>query len=632
MLDWMRKNAGSWLVKVVLGAIVVVFVFWGIGSWRSQKQNQVAMVNERVITVEQYRRSFDRLVDQMRQSFGNRLDEKTIEALNIKGQALNQLIDQALLMGEADRLGLRVSDAQLAEAIAKVPVFQNNGVFDRRRYETLLQRNRLTPEQFEASQREAMLLEKLRTLLASAIKVSEAEARAFYEWNNAQVKMDHVLFEPGRYPQPPVAADDVRAHFEASKERYKNPEMIRVRFLHFSPQALIANVSLSETDLQAYYDEHPDEFRVEKTVEARHILIRVNDKAPEDQVEAARAKIVDILEAIRKGEDFAALAKTHSEDTTKENGGYLGAFGRRAMIQPFADQAFALQEGQVSEPVRTPFGWHLIKVEKINPETVKPFEQAKQALKERLSLARAKTMAFDEAEAVLEALEAEPDMEKIASARQLKVQETDFFTRQDGPAGTMADPQQFAAAAFALEANRISDIVDFGDGYYLIQAMARKAAAVPDLAAVEAKVRADLAAQRQDEQAQKDAQALIKLLKDGAPLAEAAQQMGQKVTPAAGFFKRNEPVPGIGSEASITAAVFALTEDQPIPAEPVKGAKGYYVLHLVERKAPEAQAFAAEKDAVIARLSQQKEDKAFETLLEDVKSRSRISIAEAYRF
>lgn len=630
MLDWMRKNAGNWLVKFVLGAIVVVFVFWGIGSWRAEKASQVAQVNDRVVTVEQYRRAYDLLVEQMRQTLGNQLDEKMLEALNLKGQALNQLVDRTLLLGEADRLGLRVDDQELAQAIANVPAFQNNGRFDRRRYDRLLQMNRLSPEQFEVSQREAMLLDKLRLVVTAAVQVSDEETRAFYDWTNARVRVDYVIFEPSLFPAPTVTDEAVQAHYEASKQRYKTEETIKARYLRFAPADFASRVTLEEADLRSYYEEHPEEFRTEKTVEARHILIRVDEKAPAEQVAAARDKIVGILETIRNGTDFAEAARQHSEDPTRENGGYLGTFGRRALVQPFAEQAFALQPGQVSEPVRTAFGWHLIKVEKINPETVQSFEQASGAIRDKLVAARSKTLAFDEAEKAYELLETAPDMEKAAAAVGLKVLETGFFAGQGDPTIGVGDPQGFAGAAYALEAKRISDITDLADGYYLIQVVERKAGVIPELAGVKDKVRAELVANGQDEQARAAAKELIQKVKDGMALSDVAGQMGRKVA-TTGFFKRNEPIAELGPESAVTTAAFALTTAKPLSDSPVKGAKGYHVLRLVQRQLPEAEAYEKEKESVVAKLSQQKKTKAFEALLEDIRKRSTIHIAEAYR-
>ena len=158
MLRLMRKQAGSWLIKILLGAIVIVFVFWGVGSFRSQRGDKIATVNGEPITLDEYRDTFDNLVEQLRRRFGNNLDEDMIEKLQVKKQALNQLISNTLLLQEAKRLKFRVSDTELASAISEIPAFQRAGTFDPQLYRNVIERLRMTPEEFEVAQRNAMMI------------------------------------------------------------------------------------------------------------------------------------------------------------------------------------------------------------------------------------------------------------------------------------------------------------------------------------------------------------------------------------------------------------------------------------------------------------------------------------------
>ena len=180
----MRDYATSWMIKFILGAIVIVFVFWGVGSFRSQKASQVAKVNGEVITIEAYREAYRNLVEQMRKQFGGNLNDDLIKTLNLEQQALDRLINRHLLLQQARKLDLKVSDQELADAIAAIEAFKAAGVFNNRQYQRVLSNYRMTPESFEQMQKQSMLMEKLSDLIFSGVKVSEAEARDWYNWQN----------------------------------------------------------------------------------------------------------------------------------------------------------------------------------------------------------------------------------------------------------------------------------------------------------------------------------------------------------------------------------------------------------------------------------------------------------------
>jgi peptidyl-prolyl cis-trans isomerase D len=221
MLDFMRKHAGTWMIKALLGAIVVVFIFWGVGSWTTQREGIVATVNGESISLGDYRNAYNRLLDQARQSLGANLSDDMLKTLQIPKQALNQLIDRTLLKQAADRLKLKVSDEELSQSIRNTPAFQSGGVFDRRRYQQVLSLNRMTPEIFEVSQRDSLLIEKLVRLVTDSVKVSETEAEGWYQWNQAAVKFDFVTVDADRYKNISVSGDEIMQYFERMKEAYR---------------------------------------------------------------------------------------------------------------------------------------------------------------------------------------------------------------------------------------------------------------------------------------------------------------------------------------------------------------------------------------------------------------------------
>jgi peptidyl-prolyl cis-trans isomerase D len=623
MLDFMRKHAGTWMIKALLFAIVVVFIFWGVGSWTSHREGVVAKVNGEAISLEAYRHSYNQLLDQVRQSLGANLSDELLKSLNLQTRALDQLIDRALVKQAAARLKMDVSDEELAQSVRRVPAFQSNGVFDRRRYQQVLSLNRMTPESFEASQRENLLASKLMKVVTDSAKVSDSEAEEWYKWNNAVVKVDFACVDADRYKNLSPSKEEVAQFFDRMKESYRTEPEVQVRYVHVNPDLFAGKITLTEQEMRDYYDANPERFVIPKTVEARHILIRLPAEAAPEAAEKAQGKIQDILKMAREGKDFAELAKQYSEDEgSKAQGGALGAFPREAMIQPFADVAFALQPGQISDPVRTRFGLHLIKVEKVNEGRARGYEEAKAEIHSRLIHERARTSAYDEADAAYDAASAGNDLAAAAAARKLELKTTEYFTRT-GTVKGIAQPAQFAQAAFQLAPGEVSEIQDLGDGYYLLQVAETRPSRIPELSAVEAAVKQDLIKEKQKEMARKDAEGLLADVKAGVGLEQAAKKIGVPRR-TSDFIKRSDSIADLGNEPDVTRVAFELSERQPLPADPVQTAKGYCVLRFVEQKAPAMDGFEKERSQIKERLLQQKQFKAWEAWMSQLRNSSQI--------
>jgi peptidyl-prolyl cis-trans isomerase D len=624
MLDFMRKHAGTWMIKALLFAIVVVFIFWGVGSWTSREQGVVATVNDESISQEAYRNSYNRLLDQVRQSLGTHLNDELLKSLNLPERALDQLIDRALLKQAAARMKLEVSDAQVNQAIQGIPAFQQGGVFSLRRYDAFLLQQRLTKATFEEDIRQSLLFQQLERLITGSVKVSDTEAEEFYKWNNSTVKVELVAIDAERYKNVAASKEDIAQFFERRKESYRTEPEIQARYIRFNPDAYAGKVTLSDPEVRDYYDTNPERFVIPKTVEARHILIRLPADAAPEAVDKARAKIQDVLKMAREGKDFAALAQQYSEDEgTRSQGGALGAFPREAMVQPFADTAFALEAGQISEPVRTRFGLHVIKVEKVNEGRTRSFEEAQAEIRSQLTRERARVLAYDDADAAYDAAGAANDLAAAATARKLDVHTTGFFTRSGAVKG-VAQGEQFAQVAFQLAPGEISEIQDFGDGYYLVQVAESRPSRIPELSAVEASVKRDLVKEKQNEMARRDAQALLADVKGGVGLEQAAKKLGLSRR-TSGYFKRNEPIADFGNEPEVNRAAFELSERQPLPAEPVQTAKGYCVLRFEERKEPAGEGFDRERTQIKERLLQQKKSKSWEVWMNQLRNSSQIA-------
>ncbi|MEE8541344.1 MAG: peptidyl-prolyl cis-trans isomerase, partial [Desulfobacterales bacterium] len=320
--------------------------------------------------------------------------------------------------------------------------------------------------------------------------------------------------------------------------------------------------------------------------------------------------------------------KTYSEGPSGAEGGQLGAFQKKDMVKPFADKAFAMQAGEISEPVRTQFGWHIIKMEKINPASQLSYPQALPKILDKLTAQRAKNRAYDEAEQIYELTFEGDDLSLVAPERKLDIQTTDFFTRQ-GPAKGVKDRVPFASAAFSLQEGDISDVQNLGDGYYIIQLIEKIEAQIPELETVKAAVQTAVVAQKQDEQAQAEAKSFAANLNAAGALAEESRKIGLEPM-STGFFKRNASIPDIGYETQLLKAAFELNPTNKFSAEGIKGVKGYYVLGFKARQEPDLKSFEGDKAKIKKSLLEQKKYKTFSTWLTMLKDRSEIQIVEDF--
>lgn len=628
MLGFMRKKAGSWLIKIVFGVIVLVFVFWGVGSFDEDRANRLALVNGESIGPDEYRRAYNNYLENLRRQFGDQLSPELIDRLQVRQQVINGLINQKLMLQEARKLRLRVSDQELVEAIQGIEMFRSAGAFDNRRYRAAVQQIRMTPEAFEEGQRKDILIDKLRAIVTGGVHVSEGEIREWYDYNNATVNIDFVLFSPENYKGIEPTQEELKAFYEERKAMYKTAPEVKVRYIRFGDEDYGQRVTVKEEDISSYYEDFPGEFKSEKTVEARHILIRVDQNAPEKQVNEALKKITDVLAEAKNGKDFAALANTYSEDSSKDTGGYLGTFGKDAMVKPFADQAFSMAAGEISEPVRTQFGWHIIKVEKVNEASVRTLEEAAADIRAKLAERAAQEMALEAAEAAYDKAFVNNDLEKTATEMQVPVQTTDFFNRK-GEGLKLPEAAKIAETAFGLEDGDVGNVLEIQNAYYLLQRIETKPEVIPDLEAVKAQVRLDVIKKLQEEKTTADAETLLTAVKGGAEMAAEAGKTGHKVL-STGFFKREGMIPEIGFEAQIAKAAFDLSADKRFPDAVLKGTKGVYVIEFKERKTPDAEGFAKEKDQIRQTLLAQKEREYFSRWIENVRAKSDISVDDSF--
>jgi len=630
MLNVMRKHAGSWMIKLILGVIVIVFVFWGVGSRRARQRNRVAVVNGSIISLNEYRSVYDRMLEQYRRQFGDALDQKLLKTLNLRRQTLDRLIERRLSVQQAERLGLRVTNEALAGAIQKIPAFQYNGQFDPMRYKRVLSRSGMAPETFEASVREDLLVEKMEGIVVGSIKVSDAEALESFKWREAKVSLDYVAFRPPSYEGVTVTPEELETHYSKHKKDYEIPPKINVSYVRFAFKDLEPEVKVSEEEITEYFDLNRESYGTPKKVRARHVLFKVEGEAGADAIEGARKKALSVSEEAKAGANFAELAKKHSDDPgSKTKGGDLGFFEEDKMVKPFSDAAFSMKPGEISDPVRSTFGWHVIKVEEVQEAKEPALDKAvKDEIRTKLVQDGARTLAYDRAEEMYDACYGPGHIADEAMAQELKILETGLFARGEQVEG-IKDSDKFTATAFDLADDEVSEVLELADGYYILEVTARKPAEIPALKTVEEEVRKDPIVVRQGELAKKAADEFFDALKEGAALEKEAESRGLEVK-STELFKRFGSIPGIGAEQEITAAAFSLDPSAPLAERVIKGKKDFYVIRLKDRKEADSKEFEARKEEAKRSLFFQKRQKFLDEWFDQLRRKSEIEIEEGF--
>lgn len=627
MLTQMRKNVGSWIIKLLLGAIVIVFILWGVGPDQKNPNTTVATVDGEPIGYVEYNQTYRNILENVRRQFGDNVDEELIKALNLQDQAINQLVDRRVLVNAAHAMGIKVSDEELALSISSIPAFQSSGGFDAQAYQQVLGRLGMSPEGFEAAQREDLLIQKVNDFIGRTVNVSDEEVLAWYQWQNTALDIDYLRIDPAAYADVAVSEEETRAYFDANQDAYRTTPKLKARYIVFRPADYKSRVKVQDDEVAAYYEENQDEFFSPERVEVRHILIKAGPEADDALVAAARKKAADIHERALAGEDFSELAKQHSEDPSRNQGGYLGTFGRGRMVKPFEDAAFNLKAGEISAPVRTDFGWHIIKVENhLEAETLS-LEASRDKIRGLLADSKARALALEDAESAYDMSYGGDDLLAAAERFGAPVNTTDWIDREDAVSG-VADSRQLVETAFGLAPMAISEVRDLGDGFYIIQPLEIRPARIPDFEDVRDRVEQDLTAERQWEHAESDAREMLQALRDGASLDEVGAAKGR--TPqTTGWFKRGEAIPDIGFDTALTAAAFNLSADNPFPDAPLRGEAGVFVFGYRDHRVPDAVSADEEREALQQQLRQRKQQELFQNWMAQARSRTTIEIDQA---
>ncbi|MCB1055745.1 MAG: peptidyl-prolyl cis-trans isomerase [Acidobacteria bacterium] len=626
MLKLFRENLRS--LSWVLWIVIIVFVLlifadvraFAPGGAAGGPNARAAWADDGIeVTYAEYKRFYEGMASRYRQYLGDRFTPEMDNQIKI--QALNSSLDRKILVREARKMGLRVSDDELRKAILELPVFKDEAgrfVGDERYERAVRYMGYPNSSEFEAALRDDLLTDKLDEALRSSVYVSDQEVEDAYRGRTEKAKIRYVRVRNAQFnDQVSVTPEDVQAYYDAHTADYLLPEQRTAAYLLVDNAKLREQVEIPEEDVQAYYDANQDEYQTEEQVRARHILLRTDQRSAEE----AEAELNAAKKRIEGGEDFAKVAQEISEDPgSRDAGGDLRYFGRGRMVPEFEKQAFEAPVGQLVGPFQSAIGFHLLEVTDHRQGGLRPFDEVKTQIRYRLLSERLDSIGEEKAGELLAKLK---DVEgSTEDALKKLAEETDFasfevtqpFDRQ-GVISGIGRSVEFATKTFELSEGQLSDPVKVPRGWAILTLDKVLEPRQQELSEVEARVTQAVRQEKLQQVAEQQLNAARdKIASGGETLDQLAKSLGSEVQESDSF-TQGGALPDLSS-ASGTVVAKALTLDEGAVGGPIEMPQGYVLFQVTEREKMDPAGLANQTDALRTELETQKYQRLRTAILE----------------
>jgi peptidyl-prolyl cis-trans isomerase D len=622
-----KKIVLGGLLVIICAAMVIVLVPGGIlgdafGFQSNLGQNVLAKVGSQEISVTEVQQQARNMG---RQQFPRGLPQALMPFL-IQRAAQNLITQKAMLV-EAQRVGLGVSNAELQDELQHGPMgpelFPNGNFIGEQAYEDFVSQFNMSVPQFEQAMKEQLLRQKLMDMVTGSVTASPEELEQQFTKDNTKVKFEYAVLtvdqlKKGIHP----SEAELKAFYDKNKQTYVNsiPEKRKVSYIFIDSGKLAGQVQVTPDDLQRYYNDHQDEYRVPEQVQVRHILIKTPPPGPDGKVdpkavEAAKQKAEDILKQLHAGADFAKLAEKDSQDTASaKNGGSLGWVQRGQTVQEFEKAAFSLPKGSTSGIVQTSYGFHIIHVDDKQEAHLKPLSEVAAQITPLIAQDKAAQAAQNLADRVQSAARSE-GMEKAAAQNSLQVTTTDFVSRNDALPGLGQSPE-FMDAIFSASANQPPDMTNLRQGYVVYRVTAVKPPQTPSFEQVRSRVESEFVNQQATAMLAQKTQELSDRARAMHDLKKAAKEAGATLK-SSELVTRKDQVPDVGAMSGQAGVVFTMK-----PGEitgPIDNGTSGAVLSLLDREEPSPADFQKAKDQVREQVVQQKRDQLLELFVSNLR-------------
>lgn len=626
LLSLMRKHAKSWIIKFLIGIIAVVFIFYFGYSFTSNKGFKIAYVNGESISGLEYQKAYRQRLSTLRRDYKNFWNDQLIEAFDLKNITLQNLINQKLISQEARMIGLDITEKEIQDEILASPAFQFKGRFDETRYRALLSQNRMKPEDFEASIAQDMLQTKLKQFIMTFLSVTNQEIVDQYTFSNEKVKISFVKFLPETF-KGSVKGDQtsMMEYFNEHKEGYRIPDKIKIAYILFDPKKFEDQVTITDQHLNDYYEDNLEMFKQQHQVNARHILFKLDEDATKEEEEKVKEKALAVLEKARKGEDFATLATKHSEGPSAKQGGDLGYFSKGQMVKPFEEVVFKMKKGEISDLARTPFGYHIIKVEDVKEEKAETLEKVRGQIAKSLTQIASMDLAHEKALSLIDQMPYEVDLSQYATSHGVSVKQSDYFSISE-PMPELGDGK-LLQSIFSLQKNDVSELLEFGEKFYIVQVVDKKSSYLPESNEVSEKLTENFKSHLATLEAESEAEKYLAKLKEGKSWGDLAKE-NILTSVTTDFFNRTDFIPQIGYDPDLQEAAFSLDENKRYSDRVFKNENGVFVIRWEDQKGIDEKKYQEEKEKYQYSLMQAKHQSIFGAWLENLRKNAEVEIVQ----
>ncbi len=607
MLNILRKRAQSIVIQVVVLVIAIVFVFWGVGSNLGNKRNSLATVNGEEISFNDYQKIYDSTIDNYRVQFGGSIPQGFLEALGLKQQVLNQLVQAAVFRQSGREMGITVSKVATQDEIKKMEVFQTNGQFDLNLYQNVLSQNRMNPKSFEASLRNDLLTKRVSESIRGFSAVTDSEVQSRIDFNNEEIKLAYAEVKSADFlDKVEIQEPELARWYEENKNNYLSEPQIRLKYLYFGFDDNLDQIEIDENALRSRYETQMDRYNIPEQRQARHILFKVEETDDVQVREDKKKKADEVLLLAQQGDDFTELAKKYSEGPSGPGGGDLGFFGRGAMVPTFDEAVFQLQPGEISGIVETQFGYHIIKLEEVREGQTRSYDEVKEEIADAIRQDDVKKFTFNRATRAYEDIIRSGSLEKYKTQSEGIVQETDYFSQKTPPGPPVSEPQ-LLQKAFSLKKGELSSLIETDSGYAILFMDDIRDPEVREFDAVREKVVEHYTQVKSVDLAREKAEQLLKDSQENKGLAQAAGDSA--VLQKSDFIRRSAASTGKELPAQIIQKAFELSLQKPLPEEPFVQGDSFFVYELLEKRNGEEALDDSQKEQLREQLASASQDK-----------------------
>ncbi len=626
MLDLIRNNSQSLAVKIAFGVIILVFVFWGLGSVQSMNSSTtVATVNGEAITVIDFEQAYQQARESVRAQ-NPQITPEQMKFMQIPQQVLQQLVATALLKEEVKRLGITVAPETLRAAIVSMPAFQNSeGKFDPAMYKSMVEAQFLGAGNFEARVREQLALNLLQQDMTLTAKGFASETAAFFGYTYEERDVDYVFFPASLFTSKVAtpAEDSVKAFYESNRPLYTIPAKADVSYVAVYPKDLGSADAISAEAVQKYYDAHQSEFAVRKASNARHILLKVDKDAPQEQVQATTEKLQGLLDQIKNGADFATIAKDNSEDSLSAvEGGSLGWVAEGETVQPFNDAMFSLKPGEISEIIRTDFGVHVIQVEEVREAGVKPLTDVEIYIRDTMAEEAGHAKIREVVDALIEANVLGKDLAVAAKEQGVELKNSDLKTGAELAQELKLTGAQAETLLATGEGVPLDTALSTTDNGYVIARIAKKTeATVRPFEDVKADIVTALTKEEALTMALEAAAEARKGYEATAPLAENIKTVSKAM--------RGQAIGVLGNQPEMGTALFAANVGEWLPAAypaTIDGEEGAVLVRVARAGTGNQEAWKPMEGILAQALVNQRQEKMFQLYLATLQEKAQVEI------